>query len=97
MITIKESIVAFEAEIEKLQAIVARLPKTADGVPVVPGMDVWFTSPSPHCALVYQIRMDGEIATNFHGSLYKTVQATEVYSTRKAAEDEVFYVSLGEE
>ena len=30
-----------EAEFERLQAIVDRLPKTADGVPVVPGMEVW--------------------------------------------------------
>ena len=28
-------------EIERLQAIVDRLPKTADGVPIVPGMDVF--------------------------------------------------------
>ena len=29
------------AEIERLKAIVDKLPKTADGVPVVPGMRVW--------------------------------------------------------
>jgi hypothetical protein len=28
-------------EIERLQAIVARLPKTADDVPMVPGMTLW--------------------------------------------------------
>ncbi len=28
-------------EIERLQATVAKLPKTADGVPVVPGMKLW--------------------------------------------------------
>ncbi len=66
--------------------IVARLPMTADGVPVVPGMDVWFSEPSPHCALAYQARMDGEIATTFHGSVYKSVAASDVYSTREAAE-----------
>jgi len=32
------------AEIERLQAIVERLPKTADGVPVYPGMQVWYHS-----------------------------------------------------
>jgi len=31
-------------EIDRLQAIVDRLPKTADGIPVTPGMKVW------HCA-----------------------------------------------
>ena len=30
-----------EQKIERLQAIVDRLPKTADGVPIVPGMEVW--------------------------------------------------------
>ncbi len=29
------------AEIKRLQAIVNRLPTTADGEPVTPGMDVW--------------------------------------------------------
>ena len=28
-------------EIERLQAIIDKLPKTADGVPVVPGMRLW--------------------------------------------------------
>ena len=32
---------AVRMEIERLQAIVDRLPKTADGVPIVPGMDVF--------------------------------------------------------
>jgi hypothetical protein len=30
-----------KAEIERLRAIVDRLPKTADGVPMVPGLRVW--------------------------------------------------------
>jgi len=29
-------------EIERLQAIIDKLPKTADGVPVVPGMTVYY-------------------------------------------------------
>lgn len=29
------------AELERLRAVVDRLPKTADGVPVTPGMEVW--------------------------------------------------------
>ena len=32
------------AEIEGLRAIVGKLPRTADGVPVVPGMDCWYRS-----------------------------------------------------
>ncbi len=30
------------SEIERLQAIVDKLPRTADGAPVAPGMDVYF-------------------------------------------------------
>lgn len=32
---------ARDAEIDRLRAIVDRLPTTADGVPVTPGMQVW--------------------------------------------------------
>ncbi len=32
------------AEITRLQAIVDKLPKTADGVPVTPGMTVWLAA-----------------------------------------------------
>lgn len=35
------------AEVERLQAIVDKLPKTADGVPVVPGMVVWKSNCEP--------------------------------------------------
>jgi len=30
-----------EAEIERLRSIIGRLPKTADGEPVTPGVKVW--------------------------------------------------------
>lgn len=33
-------------EIERLQYIVDRLPKTADGAPIVPGMALWYRSPA---------------------------------------------------
>ena len=32
---------SYPGEAKRLQAIVDKLPKTADGVPVVPGMEVW--------------------------------------------------------
>lgn len=31
-------------EIDRLQAIVALLPKTADGVPITPGMRLWYSN-----------------------------------------------------
>ena len=34
---------ALKDDLDRLQAIVDKLPKTADGVPVVPGMEVWVT------------------------------------------------------
>ena len=36
------SIVNAAAEITRLRAIVDKLPKTADGVPITPGMEVWW-------------------------------------------------------
>ena len=33
-----------DARIQELEAIVSRLPKTADGVPIAPGMQVWVIS-----------------------------------------------------
>ena len=35
-----------KAEIKRLRAIVNMLPKTADGVPVTPGMVLWYKSPA---------------------------------------------------
>ena len=38
----QEYIAWLEAELERLRAIVDKLPRTADGVPVVPGMEVYY-------------------------------------------------------
>lgn len=40
----REYISDLEEEIEQLEAIVDKLPKTADGVPVTPGMTIWFNT-----------------------------------------------------
>ena len=37
-----DALPALAAEIERLRQIVSRLPVTADGVPITPGMEVWF-------------------------------------------------------
>ena len=41
LVNARDDLLASLAEIERLEAIVAKLPRTADGVPVVPGMRVW--------------------------------------------------------
>jgi hypothetical protein len=74
-------------EIERLLAIVAKLPKTADGVPVVPGMRVWWvcnraiwagTVDGVTCDQVWLIPDEGE-----H---WGTWSPSDCYSTREAAE-----------
>jgi len=76
-----------KAEIERLQTIVDKLPKTADGVPVVPGMvlhdPIWIEDPfGVHQLLVFCPNArrsewscnDGEVDTS------------QCYSTREAAQ-----------
>ena len=48
-----------EAEIERLRAIVAKLPVTADGVPVVPGMNGVFVPTGQPCGVVSVSQADG--------------------------------------
>ena len=36
-------IAGLEAKIDRLRSIVNQLPKTADGVPIIPGMTLWAT------------------------------------------------------
>jgi hypothetical protein len=76
----------FRLQEERLRAIVDRLPKTANGVPIVPGMDVWFPSPTPHCVAVWRVESDGIMDTVFHGHAYRKCCGGETYSTREAAE-----------
>lgn len=79
------------AEIKRLQAIVAKLPKTADGVPVVPGIDVWVTHQERHEPYKCTVFAVGNTALKVEVS--ETHKRTWVwqsacYSTREAAEEE---------
>jgi len=67
------------AEIERLQAIVDELPKTADGVPVVPGMAVYRRDIGQAHVSVFSM---GEV----HFSGGPTTHVDSCYSTREAAE-----------
>ena len=61
------------AEIERLRAIVAKLPVTADGVPVVPGMSIW-------------TMLNGTICEVKCNTIHGTGEYTKCYSTCEAAE-----------
>ena len=77
-------------EIEGLQAIVDKLPKTADGVPVVPGMELWH-----HCQYKKEVR-SVTISTDYSympsdGRSQLNIQhvgPSACHSTREAAEGE---------
>lgn len=70
-------------EIERLRAIVDKLPQTADGMPVVPGMRVWrLEHPTTLGHVVMSVRK-GSVDLNGMGTVF---QASSLYSTRNAAE-----------
>lgn len=69
-----------DAEIERLRATVDRLPKTADGVPVTPGMECWYRSCGGR-VVSFQISDWGDIATDWDDS------GPRYYSTRAAARE----------
>jgi hypothetical protein len=85
-----------EAEVKRLQAIVDKLPKTADGVPVVPGMNCYFRS-HPHGTthkdagvVCVTLSYDGDNYEAFlrdgNGDEWWAILPEEVYSTREAAQ-----------
>ena len=77
-------------ELEQLRAIVARLPRTADGVPVVPGRDtVWNWLPRGLHSKCSWVECAVEIRQPYNEAMYDYVDISEVgkcYSTREAAE-----------
>jgi len=64
----------YMAEIDRLEAIVDKLPKTADGVPVTPGLELWTVHSGT--GLPYSITV-GSVR---YGGIYP-----DCYSTREAA------------
>lgn len=72
------------AEIARLQPIVDKLSKTADGVPMFPGMEVW-------TAFDFQKRIvQGRVDCNFPymraiGEPSESSWGRDIYSTREAA------------
>jgi len=71
--------------IEELEAIVERLPVTADGVRIVTGMFLWTNITGRAERFIAEIRACGEYEVRAIG-LGRNLKATECYSTREAAE-----------
>jgi hypothetical protein len=67
------------AEVVRLRAIVGKLPKTADGEPVVPGMKLWIVNSSNEA-----VETEPLLLGDSEGWLQD--YEMEVYSTREAAE-----------
>jgi len=79
-------IVDYMAEIDRLQVIVDKLPKTADGVPVVPGKDiVWH----PDVRHIRGAPMPLDIDANGEAAWWRTpderYSVEDCYSTQEAA------------
>lgn len=80
-----------EAQLSAAQAIIDKLPKTADGVPVVPGMKVWWSHSNGNIddAEVCELRDGGcgvIIWDEATGRLAHHLEYVACYSTREAAE-----------
>ena len=73
------------AELGRLQAIIDSLPRTADGVPVIPGMRDLYVVIRPFGVRVGMWRCELLLNVSTPDGDY-TYRAPEMYSTRKAAE-----------
>ena len=80
---VTEMIELFENEIERFQAIVNRLPKTADGVPVIPKIDGAYHPEEWSEGAVVD---DEDVEFEQRRGRYQCHQIDECYSTKAAAE-----------
>lgn len=89
----------YEADLNAARAVVERLTKTADGVPVVPGDTVWVpmygvtsrAGKAVHCCeKTFMLYRDGwefdEDAVPYHGAVYSSEYRASIAATREAAE-----------
>jgi len=76
------------AEITRLRAIVEKLPKTADGVPVVPGDELWVRHPDGGCAGTRRWWKHPSLgwSVGFEHMQNEPIDVSSCYSTREAAE-----------
>lgn len=78
---------AADAEVDRLRGIVDKLPKTADGVTVVPRMDVFYPSRQELIRIIDPLHWNAVYIPSGGCQLNRQqVGPTECYSTREAAE-----------
>lgn len=68
-----------------LKALVDRLPKTADGKPMFPGMDVWEVRQSGEIRKCWVYPVEAELADILHGWSSPDPVFRNCYSTEEAA------------
>ena len=91
----QEYIRDLEAENKRLAAIVDRLPKTTDGVPITPGMTVWTYNPGYEEEILSYIvarialcdKGDWWIADKTADTWQGGMEPDECYSTEQAARE----------
>jgi len=71
--------------IARLQAIVDKLPKTVDGVPATPGMELWGYH-AIRGLISGRVRNDLSIIGEYNGTGYPILEFKDSYSTREAAQ-----------
>ena len=81
-----ERVAKAEAEVQRLKAIVEKLPKTADGVPIVPNKIYWIRGRDGIRSIrsdSIDVCQDGSLTVGYEGTYY---EPEDLYSTREAAE-----------
>ena len=84
-----EGLDCLRRQLAQAKAIVDKLPKTADGVSVVPGMEVWRWDAYLKCVkqcVVDRVYQNGGVGLSFHDNDEGGFVSTQLYSTREAAE-----------
>lgn len=85
--TVNERVAVMAEKLREATAIVDKLPKTADGVPIVPGCDVvWIDTKVIGFRCSSEIGIDGWVSFGDEYGCCRSRRVGECYSTREAAE-----------
>lgn len=81
------TVLALLADLERLEGIVAKLPKTADGVPVVPGVDFihWIKPNDEGSFSSHLFNANGQMLHRAIRDVFGVKYVSECYSTEAAA------------
>jgi hypothetical protein len=86
MASLGDKIATLEADLERLRRMVEKLPRTADGVPVVPGMEFWENSSGRDPTSWHAWRFGRVSGILVVDTLVEPLPLFKVYSTLDAAE-----------